>query len=79
MKKVLGIMAVAAFVFCSCGKTCNCTYYEDGKKVAGTSSAQQSGTKFFNKEACTKNSTEKYQTYSIIVEGKEVTAQTICK
>lgn len=54
MKKVLGIIAVVALsvlVFTSCGKKCNCTRYEDGKKVA-VETYDNGGTKFFNKSVC---------------------------
>lgn len=81
MKKVLGIMAivaVSALMLTSCGKTCNCTHYEDGKKIYVVSSAQSSGTKYFTKDAC-KYESEKYQDESDVVEGKLVTKQIICK
>jgi hypothetical protein len=58
MKKVLGIMAVvavSALMLTSCGKGCNCTRYENGKKVMVESTAPQ-GTKYFNKTLCTNQS-----------------------
>jgi len=81
MKKVLGIMAVvavSALMLTSCGKSCNCTYFEDGKKVYVQSSASE-GTKFFNADACKQQSREKWQGTSIIVDGKEVTKEVVCK
>ncbi|MBO6051321.1 MAG: hypothetical protein J6P65_04995 [Bacteroidales bacterium] len=55
MKKVLGtiaVVALSALMFTSCGKKCNCTRYEDGKKVA-VETYDNGGTKFFSKTACT--------------------------
>ena len=54
MKKVLGIMAVvamSALMFTACGKKCNCTRYEDGKKVT-VETIDNGGTKFFNNTVC---------------------------
>ena len=76
MKKVLGIMAVvavSALMFTSCGKTCNCTRYEDGKKVSVQSSAQENGVKYFNNNICKNQSVtpekgytwESYQNYLV--------------
>ena len=67
MKKVLGIMAVvavSALVFTSCGKTCNCTRYEDGKKVL-VSAYDDGGTKFFNKNICKNYSEEAEKGYTL--------------
>ena len=81
MKKVLGVLAVvalSALMLCSCGKSCNCTYFEDGKKISVSSSAAE-GTRYFNNDACKQNSREKWQGESIIVDGKEVTKEIVCK
>lgn len=59
MKKVLGIMAIVAMsvlMLTSCGKKCNCTRYEDGKKVS-IATYNNGGTKFFNNTVC-KNMSE---------------------
>lgn len=67
MKKVLGIMAVvamSALMITSCGKSCNCTRYEDGKKVLVNSSAAE-GTKFFNNTVCKNRSEAPEKGYTI--------------
>ena len=77
MKKVLGIMAVvavSALMLTSCGKKCNCTRYEDGKKVA-ISTYDNGATKFFEKSVCTDMSVEKHQGYSVVTDGKEVSVE----
>ena len=59
MKKVLGLMtvvALSALMFTSCAKKCNCTRYEDGKKVS-IATYNNGGTKFFNNTVC-KNMSE---------------------
>ena len=80
-KKVLGIMAVvavSALMLTSCGKKCNCTRYEDGKKVA-ISTYDNGATKFFEKSVCTDMSVEKHQGYSVVTDGKEVSVEIKCK
>lgn len=79
MKKVfnvIAICAVAAVVFSSCAKPCHCTYYEDGKKVYVES---DKSFKSYEKELCTDMSREKQTAESILVPGKEVTAEVKCK
>lgn len=78
MKKVLTICAAVALVACmgSCAKKCNCTRYEDGKKVSVTNS---DNVKYFEHSACTENSVSPYQGYSIITDGKEVSVEIKCK
>jgi len=81
MKKVLGIMAVvavSALMFTSCGKKCNCTRYEDGKKVY-VETVDNGGTRFFEKSICTELSVDKHQGYSVVTEGKEVSVEVKCK
>lgn len=81
MKKVLGIMAVvavSALMFTSCGKKCNCTRYEDGKKVY-VETIDNGGTRFFEKSICTELSVDKHQGYSVVTEGKEVSVEVKCK
>ncbi|MBR4536641.1 MAG: hypothetical protein IKO62_08330 [Bacteroidales bacterium] len=81
MKKVLGIMAVvavSALMFTSCGKKCNCTRYEDGKKVY-VETIDNGGTRFFEKSICSEMSVDKHQGYSVVTEGKEVSVEVKCK
>ena len=79
MKKVFGICALVlagVMIFASCGKKCTCTRYEDGKKVAAYNSGD---TRYFEKSACTEQSTDKHQGYSIVVDGKLVDVELKCK
>ena len=79
MKKVFGICAIAlagVMIFASCGKKCTCTRYEDGKKVAAYTSNE---TRYFEHSACTEQSQDKHQGYSIVVDGKEVDIEVKCK
>lgn len=79
MKKVLGICTIVlacSMIFSSCGKKCVCTRYEDGSKVASYNSGD---TRYFDKSACTSQSVDKHQGYSIIVDGKEVDVELKCK
>jgi predicted small lipoprotein YifL len=81
MKKVLGIMAVvaiSALTLASCGKKCNCTYYEDGKKVS-VSTYDDGATRFFQNSVCKDMSVEKHRGYSIVTEDKEVDVEVVCK
>lgn len=67
MKKVLGIMAVvavSALMLTSCGKKCNCTRYEDGKKVT-VETYDYGGTRFFNKTICTNYSQAPEKGYTL--------------
>ena len=63
-------------IFASCGKKCVCVRYEDGKKIY----ARESGdVRFFDKDACTSQSVDKYHGYSAVVDGKEVDIEVKCK
>lgn len=79
MKKVFGICALVlagVMIFASCGKKCVCVRYEDGKKIY----ARESGdVRFFDKDACTSQSVDKYHGYSAVVDGKEVDIEVKCK
>ena len=79
MKKVFGICAIAlagVMIFASCGKKCVCTRYEDGKKVM----ARESGdVRYFDKDACTNQSVDKYHGPSAVVAGKDVDVEVKCK
>jgi hypothetical protein len=79
MKKVFGICALVLagiMIFASCGKKCVCVRYEDGKKIY----ARESGdVRFFDKDACTSQSVDKYHGYSAVVDGKEVDIEVKCK
>jgi hypothetical protein len=79
MKKVFTILAIAAIAavsFSSCAKKCNCTRYEDGKKVAVQTSDD---VKYYEKDACTRQSESSYQGLSIVTAGKEVSVEIKCK
>ena len=79
MKKVFGICAIAlagVMIFASCGKKCACSRYEDGKKVATYTDSE---TRYFEKSACTEQSVDKHQGYSIVVDGKLVDVEVKCK
>lgn len=79
MKKILLVISVAisfALIAVSCGKTCVCTRYEDGKKVV---SYKDSEVKIYEKSVCTDQSEAKAQGYSIVTEGKMVEVEIKCK
>jgi hypothetical protein len=79
MKKTLlclAAVAMTALVFTSCGKKCNCTRFEDGQKVV---SYIDDETRYFETSACTEQSVDKYQGYSIVTDGKEVEIEIQCK
>lgn len=74
MKKVLGIMAivaVSALMLTSCGKKCNCTYYENGKKISTYVYGGANQTRFFDKTSCLENNDKE------VWDG--VTYETVCK
>lgn len=67
MKKVFGICAIAlagVMIFASCGKSCNCTRYENGKKVRVTSSAPD-GVRYFNTSVCKNMSSSAEKGYTL--------------
>ena len=78
MKKLFLIMSVGVLVTftASCAKKCNCTRYEDGKKIAVMASNE---TKYFDKSICADFSETSHQGYSWVVDGKEVTVEIKCK
>lgn len=77
MKKVLLISGIAlALIATSCAKKCNCTYFEDNKKVFV---ATDNEVKYFEKSVCEENSVKPYQGLSKVTEGKEVTKEIKCK
>ena len=79
MKKVFGICTLVlagVMMFASCGKKCTCTRYEDGKKVRSFTSNEY---RYFEKSACTEQSTDKHQGYSIVIDGKLVDVEVKCK
>ncbi len=79
MKKlslIVSVLAIVAIVASSCGKSCVCTRYEDGKKIYTTTDKE---VKVFEKTLCTDLSVKPYQGYSQVTEGKEVTVEVKCK
>jgi hypothetical protein len=78
MKKSLLVIAVAigfALMAASCGKTCVCTRYEDGKKIVAQ---KDSDFKVYDKKICEDQSQPKTDGISI-VDGGKVTVEVICK
>lgn len=78
MKKSLLVIAMAigfALMAVSCGKTCVCTRYEDGKKVFAH---KDSDLKIYDKKICEDQSEPKADGISI-VDGGKVTVEVICK
>jgi hypothetical protein len=63
MKKLFFIMGCVLLVALStsCAKDCKCTYFEDGKKIAISSTAQQ-GAKYYDKAECEMQSEREYET-----------------
>lgn len=81
MKKVFGIIAIvaaSALVLTSCGKKCNCTRFEDGKKVM-VETIDNGGTRFFEKSICTDMSLAKHEGYSVVTDNKKVDVEVVCK
>ena len=78
MKKLFLIMSVGVLVTftASCAKKCNCTRYENGKKIAVMSDSE---TKYFDKSTCENFSVKSHTGSSWVTDGKEVTVEIKCK
>ncbi|HOF45286.1 MAG TPA: hypothetical protein P5134_00355 [Bacteroidales bacterium] len=78
MKKSLLVIALAigfALMAASCGDTCVCTYYEDGKKVY---SYKDTDVKYHEDDLCESQSQPKADGISI-VDGGKVTTEYVCE
>jgi hypothetical protein len=79
MKKVSLVVlgfSLVAIAGTSCAKYCNCTRYEDGKKIFVYTDKEA---KFFEASVCEDQSVKPYQGLSMVTEGKEVTVEVKCK
>ena len=78
MKKLVLVLGVGVLVAlgASCAKKCNCTYYEDGKKVAVYTDVE---TRYYEKSVCEDESEKPFQGESVVTKGKEVSIEVKCK